>query len=57
MIRQSNDRDVERRDSENADASADRTQERLWAACLAEHPAIMSDIVTFIQDARIRLME
>jgi hypothetical protein len=53
MIRQSNDCDGERRDGE----TADRTQERLWAACLAEHPAIISNIVTFIQGARVRLMD
>jgi hypothetical protein len=57
MIRQPNGHDIERRDGEPAEASADHTQERLWAACLAEHPAIMSDIVTFIQAARIRLMD
>jgi hypothetical protein len=57
MICQPNGHDIERRDGEPSDASADHTQERLWAACLAEHPAIMSDIVTFIQGARIRLMQ
>ena len=57
MIRQPNGHDIERRDGEPSGASADHTQERLWAACLAEHPAIMSDIMTFIQGARIRLME
>ena len=56
MIRQPNDRDIARRDGETV-RSADHTQERLWAACLAENPAIMSEIVTFIQHARIRLME
>jgi hypothetical protein len=57
MICQPNGHDIECRDGEPSNASADHKQERLWAACLAEHPAIMSDIVTFIQGARIRLTQ
>jgi hypothetical protein len=38
-------------------AAADRTQERLWADCIAAQPEIISDIVTFIAAARTRIIE
>jgi len=33
------------------------SQEALWAACIAENPGIIGDIVDFIAGARTRLIE
>jgi hypothetical protein len=38
-------------------AAAGRTQERLWAECIAAQPDIIADIVTFIAAARTQLVE
>ena len=38
-------------------AAASRTQERLWAECIATQPDIVADIVTFIAAARTQLVE
>jgi hypothetical protein len=54
MIRQPNHRDVERRSDERV--AAVRSPEQLWAACLAEQPGLIADIVTFIESGRARLM-
>ncbi len=39
------------------DAAAGRNQEQLWAACIAEQPEIISDIVHVVEAARTRLVE
>ncbi|HYW58943.1 MAG TPA: hypothetical protein VE909_00345 [Xanthobacteraceae bacterium] len=38
-------------------ASADRTQEELWAECIAAQPELIADIVTYIEAERTRLIE
>jgi hypothetical protein len=38
-------------------ASAEHSQEELWAACIAEQPGIIDDIVKLISDARVKLTE
>lgn len=35
----------------------DRSQEQLWADCLAEQPDTITDIVSFIEAARTQLVE
>ena len=35
----------------------DRSQEQLWADCLAEQPDIIGDIMSFIAAARTQLVE
>jgi len=42
---------------DRADAPAGRSQEELWAACLAERPELIADIVNFIAEARTRVVE
>jgi len=37
--------------------AAGRSQEELWAACLADQPELIADIVNFIAEARTRIVE
>jgi hypothetical protein len=66
MIRQPIDRDIAPRADDRAASAAARqdsaedfarSQDLLWAACLAGQPNILSDIASFIRDARMRVME
>jgi hypothetical protein len=38
-------------------ADADREQDALWAACLAEQPALLSDIADLLRETRGELIE
>jgi hypothetical protein len=40
-----------------SDANSDSKQEALWAKLMAERPDMLSEIVTFIQGARLRITE
>jgi len=40
-----------------ADMAGERSQEELWAACIADEPALIGDIVKFITAARERIIE
>ena len=50
-------RSAAKHDSKDRTPSADRTQEELWAECIAEQPDLIADIVTFIEAERTRLVE
>jgi hypothetical protein len=45
------------RRNDRADAPAGRSQEELWAACLADQPELITDIVNFIAQAHTRIVE
>lgn len=44
-------------DDTGAGGNRDSRQEALWAKCMAERPDIISEIATFIQEARLRIAE